>query len=155
MKRIKTWIGAHVVLASIIASLVLAGGAAAAWIIYSGIGGTGNGSFAASSTIDAIDINGGTPSGPLGPGASVSLPLTLVNNDTVDHRTNTVTATFSTTPTVCASHLSSADVGNLNAITIPGGGTMSRSITVTSDGSTPIACASGTWTVAFAGTLNF
>ena len=155
MKRIKTWIAAHTVLAAIIGSLVIAGTAAASWIIYTGATGVASGQqFAVATTNTAVTLANDAPkvnqfSG-LAPGGTEST-YALITNNTVPAVAESITggsAVFASTPSDCASHLS------LNPAAFPIAVPATDSSTehllsnfIKADATLPNDCSGGSWTI--------
>jgi hypothetical protein len=70
------------------------------------------------------------------------------------HTIATVMATFSTSPSDCASHLSLSGTSGLVGQTITSGHQVQGTVTVAADSSLPGDCASGSYTANFSGTTN-
>lgn len=133
--------------------LLLAGTAAAAWIVFSGASGSGNGTFNNATQQTAITING-TNQPALSPGASVPMSVQLVNNDTGNsHTLNTLTGTFTTSTSGCDAYLS-IDSNGVIGTSVSAGGSQVGSVPIKLAANAPVSCAGGTWSVAFSGTTS-
>lgn len=136
-----------------VGAFLAAGAAAAAFLIYSGINGSSNGTFDSGSTVAAITISG-DESTPIDPGSTVTLPVTLTNNDpNAPHTLQNVAASITSTPTVCASHLSVTGFGAINGQTVAAGGTIAvnTGLQIVADSTLPSTCASGTFSITWSG----
>ncbi len=146
----------RVVVTAMLAMLALPGAAIAAFIIYNGLTGSATGSFGSASTTAALTV---TQNGPvpniLGPGDTETMPLTATSNDPSNSHTVTsnVTGSFSSTPAVCATHLSLNDPGfsgpgtGFAGKTVTPLGTYNGVVTIHADATIPSSCASGSYSV--------
>jgi hypothetical protein len=143
-------------------ALISASVAAAAFIIYSGGSGTAQGQFDTSQTQDALTfvaeptIPGSVTISPLSPGGSGDLSLRVTNNTAAVVDITGVTATFDTTPAVCASHLS-INAAAFTATPIPANASgvyWDVNGAVSADASTPGSCADGSFTANLTATTN-
>lgn len=133
--------------------LVFAGSAFAAWAIFSGASGSGSGSFSNATTQTAITITGTTPPA-LSPGATVAMPVTIANNDpNVAHVLSTLTGTFTTTPSQCATYLS-ITASSVTGISVLASSSQTANLPIILAATAPVSCASGTYSVALAGTTT-
>jgi hypothetical protein len=134
---------------------VVTGVAVAAFGIFTGADGSGQGTYGPSTPQVALTFTGATQPVLTGPGDAKVMTINAVNHDTTAaHSLNTLTATFSSTPASCASHLSMGTVTFIGANFAPNFNASPGSVTVTTDATTPVACASGTWSVTFTGTTT-
>ena len=139
-----------------------AGAAAAAFVIYTlTISGTGTGNFAAGTSQSAVQITlNGTPT-PLDSGTTVQVPIKATNVDPDhQHQINTVTGTITTKNSTgtddtatCASHLT-LGASSIDGMNLALGVSLTGTIPLTADASTPAACAAGSWTITFGGTTT-
>lgn len=152
----------RVIITALVAALALPGAALAAWIIYSGVGGSASGSFTSTTTTqNAITVQlQGVPA-LAGPGDSEQMSVVLKNADPSNaHAVTALTGTaFSSTPSDCAAHLTYTDGGgSLNPIigtSVPAGGQVnSAGVTIHADASLPSDCVGGSYTLSFAGTTS-
>ncbi len=161
------------------AVLMLATGAAAAWIIYSTtITGNGGSTNAASSTVGAFTITAGTPSLQGSPGNPASIAFHIVNNDPNAAHTFRV-GTAATVVTLGAPVITGGTGGCTEALltntphpainsnvsdalsgkSVPAGGTLDVDVTIGGSGAytvastAPISCASTTLSWPITGTL--
>ena len=143
--------------------------AAATFILYSGTSGGSQGTFATASTVGAITFT--TANQPvLGPGdVSPVLQITAANNDPANpHGLSSLTETFTSVPSQCASFLTLQNKASIiqavndgagAATVIPAGGSRQlwidgvppENATVTLGAAAPGSCANGTWSLSFAG----
>lgn len=173
MRGIKSvlWGGRKRRVTSVLAAFLITASTAAAatFILYSGTSGGGQGTFSTASTVGALTLT--TANSPiLGPGdVSPVLQMTATNNDPVNaHGVSTLTETFTSTPAPCASFLTLQNKASLvlaindgagAATIIPAAssrplhidGAVPANATVTLGAAAPSSCASGTWTLTFAG----
>ncbi len=145
-----------VLVISIIGALVLAGAAVAAFILYSGTNGSANGNFTSNQTTQAaLTIsNGGSVPDLQGPGDSEQMPVLITNNNpNATEAATAVTATFTSTPSECASHLSYASIAGhgINGDSIPAGGSDTQPVLISADATLPMTCRTGSYTVTFTG----
>jgi hypothetical protein len=143
-----------------------ASAAAAAFVIYSlTISGTGTGNFAAGTTQSAVQITlNGTPPA-LDSGTTVQVPIKATNQDpNAQHKINVVGGTITTKnssnvddTSTCASHLTlGTSTIDGTQLTLPpnAGSSVTGTIPLTADATTPSSCAAGTWTINFSGTTT-
>lgn len=157
-------------LISILATaLVCAACAAAAWIVYTGLSGTGGSEIGTpSQTLGAIEVAFDTPyftgsDTPLSPGQSGSLVLVAQNDDPNDGETISSVSVGSITSSVngCASHITANTSTIQSALvgqTIPKGASFGNGSDVihvpaalSADASLPASCAGATVNVALTG----
>lgn len=173
MKRIKTWIAAHTVLAAIIGSLVIAGGAAAAWNVMSGVdpASTAEANVSTQTTSPVIKLNaawcasdggsGGVTGGTVDPNTAGDVCAIAVNSATV---AETITSLPSPTITADAGHSactgssftfhpSAAVIGPVGTGKAWPVGTSAATFigTLTAAANTPSACSGAQLTLAFNG----
>lgn len=129
--------------------------AVAAFILFTGVNGSGSGSFTAgSSTNSAITINGGSQPVLSGPGDTQTMAVTATNNDASNtHQLSSLAGAFTSSVGGCDSHLSVTGT-SLTSQTISAGGSQSGSVSIRADAGTPNSCAGATWSVAFSGTTT-
>ncbi len=150
------------IIIGVIAALALPAAAFAAWIIYTGLNGSGSGSFgSATSTLTAITITGGAVPNIAGPGDSENMPVTIQNNAPKPENVLSVTGTVTSTPSDCAAHLTMTDPGysgpgtGVAPIGLGANGVFNgQHVVITADGSLPDDCQNGSYTVTFAGTTS-
>lgn len=143
------------VLIPVVASLALSGSAFAAWAVYSGVDGSGSGTFETATTQKAITVTTSSSPPPLVQGATTNVGATARNNDpSVSHAIQTLTATFTTTPSTCAQYLSLKSGSTLIGATIAGGATITGNVPIEVAGAAPVTCAGATWSVTFGGTTS-
>ncbi len=146
----------------VIAALALPAAAFAAWIIYTGLNGSGSGSFgSATSTLTAVTITGGAVPNIAGPGDSENMPVTIQNNAPKPENVLSVTGTVTSTPSDCASHLTMTDPGysgpgtGVAPIGLGANGTFNgQHVVISADGTLPDDCQNGSYTVTFSGTTS-
>jgi hypothetical protein len=134
-------------------ALVLVGSAAAAgFIIFNGVDGSGNGTFANSSETPAFTVTG-TSQPELSPGADSDMDVSVVNNDADGaHTLVSLAGAFTSTPSECASHLQVV-AGTIFSSYAPGQ-TKTGTVTIRTDSGIPLTCVGGTWSVSFSGTTT-
>jgi hypothetical protein len=146
------------VFAALGALALTTGTAIAAFIIYSGVGGgSGSGTYAASSNQPAITVSSLANPQVSGPGTNTPMALRAQNNDpNAAHVLNSVTGTFTTSPVACASYMSlGAITGAFIGESIPASGLLTTgTVQIVAAANTPGTCAGGTWSVAFSGTTT-
>lgn len=147
---------------AIVAALfLLAGSAVAAFLIFSGADGSGSGSFSAAQQSSALTFTGTSSPQLAGPGDQQPMNLNVKNNDpgAAHSLVGNLGAAFTSTPPECAAHLSVLPYGqgSVNGVNpVPAGfsgGTVAP-ITVKADATTPMSCASGSFSVVFSGTTS-
>jgi hypothetical protein len=135
-----------------LAALALPAGALAAFVVYTGVNGSGNGSYETGSTEAAITITG-TSSPQMAPGSFQIMDVSAVNNDPSNaHVLSTVTGTFSSTPSSCAALMSLSNV-SLVGSSFAAGQTKPGTVQINA-GALPPECSGGTWSVTFGGTTT-
>lgn len=133
--------------------LFFAGTAFAAWVVFSGASGSGQGSFASATQQTAITI-AGTNQPALAPGASTPLQVSLTNNDPNNaHTLSGFTATFTAVPSNCASFLSEGP-DSISGQSVPAGGTTNGTVMINLASNAPVSCANGSWSISFTGTTS-
>jgi len=147
-----------IVVAVIIGALALSTAALAAWIIYSGLGGSAGGTFSsATSSASALTYSDtGTAATALTPSSSTTVNVKITNSDpNIAHTVSTLTSTFTTTPTDCAAHLTIGTVTGVGGGTVvAAGGSVTGTIAVNADATLPADCVGGTFVMTFAGTTT-
>lgn len=140
----------------VVIALIATTASFAAWLLFSGVGGSTNGSFGAAQSGGPAFTVTSTIANPVinGPGAGVVLPVTVTNVDTLSGQSlDTLTTTFTSVPAECAAHLSNgSDIVFPSLFTA--GQVKTANISINADSTIPLACASGTWTVTFGGTSH-
>lgn len=136
------------VLALLSVMAVFGGGSAlAAWIIYSGGHGTSSGTITTATMQDAVtvsqDPSNNTPVA--GPGQTGTDTIDFTNKSGVDETITGATATITSTPADCASHLS-VNSSALTGRDVPTNGSF-YSTTVSADSSLPTDCSGGSYTI--------
>jgi hypothetical protein len=149
---------------------------AALFLLFSGASGGANGTFATTTTSGALTYFA-TALPALGPGdVSAPIQFSVTNNDPAKaHGVGPLTATFTSTPSICAASLSIQNVAQLTAATnydapsgivfagIPAGSGRNlftdsvppaTGVTVTLAANAPPECANGTWSLALTGTTT-
>lgn len=142
-------------LLSILATFVLLTGTAiAAFVIYSGVQGSGSGAFSAAQQAGAaVNITASFPDID-GPGASVGASANVTNLDPgLAHSVTAISAAFSSTPSSCAAHLSFAPVDAL-PWAVPAAATVNKFVSVTAGAGIPNECAGGSYTLALTGVTS-
>lgn len=155
------------VFSALLATLLLgAGSAVAAFLIFNGVSGSGNGSFTnTTSTVPAFTI-GSVATPVLVPGgASEAFPLTVKNEDTsASHQLKTLTVTSSSSVPGCDSYIEFdgatgagtwSGLNNSLPLTVAAGATDSTAganVRIQAKPTAPLACAGATWTINFGGT---
>jgi hypothetical protein len=143
----------RVVIAAV-AAMALSGTALAAWIIYSGVDGSGNGTLATSTTNKAVTVTV-TGSTPLAPGTTTQLAASALNNDaSASHTIQTLTGTFTANPSSCAQYLALKTGSDLIGVSIAAGATRTGQVPIELNGSAPVSCAGATWSVTFGGSTS-
>ena len=145
--------------ASLIAAFLLTTGTAlAAWAILSGGHGTSTGTIGGTTVSDALTLTTQAAGVPVaGPGQDGTTWPKVTNANTVPVSIVTATPTITSSPAECASHLTIPDRTPLTEHTpFPasagtGSGTV---LTVHADASLPLACADGTYSVAWVVTTS-
>ena len=158
LRRFKSWRRQTQIAVGLVAALVFAGGAFAAWAIFTGGQGTAQGSFGSATTNPALTITDlGTPSPVSGPsgGGKVLVAVNNVNPNNVAETITGETDTFTSTPSDCAAHLSVQGNSPLvGAIVPPSGSTPPEVILIAADSSLPGDCPNGTFTLHISLTSN-
>jgi len=135
--------------------LIVTGTALAAFGIFTGADGSGQGSYGPSTPQTALTFTGATQPVLTGPGDAKVMTINAVNHDTTaGHTLSTLTASFSSTPVSCASHLTMGSVTFMGSNFVASYNASPGTVTITTDATTPVACASGTWSVLFSGTTT-
>jgi hypothetical protein len=139
---------------SAVGALAVAGAAVAAFLVFTGADGSGNGTFEAATLSPALTISG-TSQPELSPGVNANMNVSVTSNDAnASHDLVDLAGTaFSSSPPECASHLA---VGGASGIlgTYTPGQTKTGTINIGADASLPGSCAAGTWSVTFGGTTT-
>ena len=154
----------RVVSAVVGAALAMSVGAAAAWVVFTGLSGTGGGKFTTATGGVALTLTAETPSSSAdyiqGPGQKGAIRASIVNNAGVPETIASVTAdSIATTPAECASHLTfdsaafMTQAANLGPIGTGGVDTTFPN-TLVADSSLPSTCSDGTVTVTLSGTTT-
>ena len=144
-----------IVAAVIVVALVLAAAGLAAFGIFTGADGSGQGTYGPSTPQVALTFTGSTQPVLTGPGDAKVMTINAVNHDTVaQHTLGTFTAAFTSNPVACASHLTMSNVTFSGAVFAANFNASPGSVTINTDATTPVACAGGTWAVAFSGTTT-
>lgn len=151
-------------LLTLVAALVVTGAAYAAFQVYdstlSGTSRTNSFDTTASHLSKLVVSQTGDASSSLGPGVSVTIPVSVSNpnhagasEETVSNLTGT---TFTTSPDAsCGSHLSVSDpTGSLIGQGVLPGKKIDGTLSVTADGSLPSSCAGGSYVVVFGGAVT-
>lgn len=162
MGLLKRFVKKHRVVSAIFgAALFMSVGAAAAFLIYSGVTGTPGGSFSnvTSNTGAIVVTNNGTAPATLSPNSTVDVPLNVTNADPNNSHTITsgVTVAFSSNPAACASHLSlsSLTAGVVsNGTVYTAGQVRTADLVIAADSTLPSTCEAGTYTATFTGTTS-
>lgn len=154
-----------VVAAILSTALVASGTAVAAFIIYSGVGGSAGGSFTSTtSTVPAFTIASTSPSPVLVPGGpSAPFALSVKNDDTgASHSLTSLDATVSSSVAGCGAYITlngtfASIVGNLSTtpLVVAAGvtnTTWGSGVTIAASNAAPLACAGATFSVNFTGT---
>jgi hypothetical protein len=158
-RRFKSWRRRTQLGVGLVAALVFAGGALAAWIVYTGGQGTATGSFGSATTNPALtitDLHSGIPIS--GPGTSGTLKI-VVNNVNPNNVAETITGetdTFTSSPSDCASHLSVPNNGSplIGTVVPANGSTPTEIMNVAADSSLPGDCPNGSYTLQISLTSN-
>lgn len=154
LRRFKSWRRRTQIAVVLVAALVIASSAFAAWVVFTGGQGTAQGSFgSASSTNPALTIldeGGGVPiPGPQSQSGTVVIKVDNVNPTNVAETITGETDTFTSTPADCASHLSVPNNGSpLVGMVVPPGGSIGPvSVSIAADASLPGDCSNGSFTI--------
>lgn len=164
MKRLKFWIKLHPLVAALIGVAVFAGSGLAAFLILTGVDGSGQGSFAtAQAGGAAVTITpAGTWSLPLDSGTTQQYPITATNNTTGPggETVDTITATFTTKDVngsddtaTCGPYLS-LQGWTLSANPIGFGQSTQGTVNIALGNAAPVSCAGGTWLATFSGSTT-
>lgn len=162
MKALRNLKARHPVALGLGLGVFLAAGAAlAAFIIFTGITGSGNGTFAGSTTNAALTFTETSQPPALDQNNEQQMPIKITNNDpNASHTIQTVTGSFTTKDSAgnddsatCTPFLR-LDPGTLVGTTIAAGASLTTSIGIVGDSSLPPSCASGTYVVTFGGTTS-
>lgn len=150
-----------------VAGLALASAAGAlAFVVINGLTGSSSGNFTSnSSTQSALIVSANGPVGDLDAGGAVAMPIKVTNSDGSGHILSAnAAASFSSTPTDCASHLSVGGysdpaTGNPSSALSAGAsytGNQVRDVQViiNADPSTPSDCVGGHYTVSWTATTS-
>jgi hypothetical protein len=133
--------------------LVSAGAAIAAFILYTGLSGSGSAHVQNTSTVGALSVTG-TNDPELLAGGNATAHYNIVNNDPgASHQITNATAVITSNPANCASFVTWAGSG-LEGIIVPAGGTNSGDVTVSLSAATPVSCAGATVSFAISGTTT-
>lgn len=160
MRLITTLFGSRkrriIAAAAVLGALATTGLAVAAFVLFTGASGSTSGTIETATINAAITVaenNAGSPV-PVG-GSNSGSSLKLQNVDTAAHQLNTLTGTFSSSPSQCASHLSYS-MGGSNPVgtSLNPGQTLIVPITYSADATVPAACSAATWTLAWTGTTS-
>jgi hypothetical protein len=154
------------VVAAIIAALALSGTAFAAWTYFTGGSGTAYGKFGNATATNALTFTqdsalfASANGVPVAPGQDGDLALRVTNLAGVLENVTGLTATFTTVPAACASHLSlnpsGSGTGNY-LIAIPANANNQAWLitgALHADASTPTSCANGDVSVALTATTQ-
>ncbi len=124
MKRIKTWVAAHSVLTTIVLMLAITGSAFAAWIVFSGVSGSGGAKVGTAQVSPALSLTPQYDGTQVIPGQDGTVKADIKNNDTVAHTLTALTfGTITATPPCDTSGLS-VSASNALPISVPAGGTV-------------------------------
>jgi hypothetical protein len=135
------------------AALVVPAVAVAAFVIYTGVEGSGSGTYEASETRVALTITG-TSSPSLRPNTTNAMSVEVRNNNPSQaHTLTALSGTFTTSPAECKDHLR-LDVPASILTSYPAGATVAKSVDIVALSTTPTSCAGGTWSVSFSGTTS-
>lgn len=136
---------------STVAAIALLGAtSAAAWIIITGISGSGSGSFGQATESPAWTING-AGAGPVitDTSGTVSMAVNIANHMNASAPVPSVLGTFTSTPSECAGYLTLDSVTKDGGGSVPPGGSAAGTASITVSPALPATCAGGTWDVAF------
>jgi len=136
---------------------LISGSAFAAWAIVSGGSGPAAGKFQTATTSNAL-VFAATPSlvtQPLAPSVTGDLGVTITNNATVAESISSITATFTSSPTDCASHLTFLPTPFVG-VSVGAGASLPLDAlqTVHADATLPVDCSAGSFTAALTAVTN-
>ena len=168
-RKLKGWLAAHSALAAVVVTLVCAGGAVAAWVVYSAsITGTATGSFGTApaggsaltvssnsgSNVAAVPCTAGTGASCTG-GTTGVIGYKITNNDTsATWSYSGGSVTFATTGhPECDSHIFVA-TNPANASSIPAGGNVTGTVSYKADPTTPTSCSGAAVVATLGGTVS-
>jgi hypothetical protein len=137
----------------LVVALALTGAAVAAFILYTGVNGSGSGTFdPTTQATPAVTLTGQTQP-QLGPDTSALMTVSATNNANHAVTLTSVTGAFTSSPPECASHLSVSGASGLGG-SYAVGEVRSGTVTIALDGAAPSSCAGGSWSVAFGGAAS-